>query len=804
MSAFSASHAPSVPPTHSHPPTHVPTHHHESSAEVTEAATTFVLASSAIGIVFAVFQFLQVRRVDLFGRRRFTAGTTYQSIDSEQTGRSLLTDQERSDKIVMIYNAIRQGADGFLFAEYTRCLLFCIVFGLGTFVATSRVRSEGCDPHKHGGCESEWQWKKGGLTALAFFVGAATSIFCGYLGMKVATFSNARTCVSCSDAVAPHTKGFNTAFQAGSVMGFGLVGTTLIVLYGLLVAYNDVYPFDESTTMFECITGFGLGGSAIALFGRVGGGIFTKAADVGADLAGKVVQGIPEDDPRNPGVIADNVGDNVGDVAGAGSDLFGSLAESTCASLILAGSSKALVSAGWTALVAPLIISALGILICMVVTFVATHVHPVRKEADVEQALKIQLLLTALGVSAALYPVLNWALPAKFDLETVKGENDTLEGTPLKAYLCTVAGLWAGTIIGFVTEYFTSHSYTPTREVARSAETGAATVIIYGMALGFKSTIVPVALIASVVYVSFTSLDMYGVSLGAIGMLSTLTTALTIDVFGPVSDNAGGIAEMAELPENVREVTDSLDAAGNTTAAIGKGFAIGSACLVGLALFGAFVKRTGLDAKDISVLNPVIFSFLLIGAMIPYWFSAMTMKSVGTAASALITEVARQFREIPGLLEGTPGHAPAEYARCIAIATDAALQQMIPPGILILSAPILTGVLFGVPAVAGLLAGAISSSACCALSMSNAGGAWDNAKKYVEKGGIVINGVVQKKGTDYHKAVVVGDTVGDPFKDTSGPSLNIVMKLMAVTSLVFVDLFMSINNGNGLVNWQEA
>jgi len=306
-----------------------------------------------------------------------------------------------------------------------------------------------------------------------------------------------------------------------------------------------------------------------------------------------------------------------------------------------------------------------------------------------------------------------------------------------------------------------------------------------------------------VVYVSFTSLDMYGVSLGAIGMLSTLTTALTIDVFGPVSDNAGGIAEMAHMPENVRDVTDSLDAAGNTTAAIGKGFAIGSACLVGLALFGAFAKRCGLNASDVSVLNPVIFSFLLIGAMIPYWFSAMTMKSVGFAAKAMVLEVKRQFDTIEGLLEGTPGHAPADYTKCIKISTDAALREMIPPGILIMATPILTGVIFGTSAVAGLLAGAISSSVQLALSMSNAGGAWDNSKKYVEKGGISINGVVQKKGSEIHKAAVTGDTVGDPFKDTSGPALNIVMKLMAVLSLVFADFFMSINNGDGLIHWKE-
>lgn len=471
---------------------------------------------------------------------------------------------------------------------------------------------------------------------------------------------------------------------------------------------------------------------------------------------------------------------------------------------MLAHASAGLINAGWTAMMLPLIISGLGLLICMVVTLVPIYVTPVKRESDIERQLKIQLFLTAVGVTAALYPVIMWAIPPEFDIETVRGTGHVIKGTPMKAFLCTISGLWAGTIIGFVTEYYTSYSYKPTVEVAQSAETGSATVIIYGMALGFKSCIIPVFLIATVVYVSFTSLDMYGVSLGALGMLSTLSTALTIDTFGPIADNAGGIAEMAGLHESVRKVTDSLDSAGNTTAAIGKGFAIGSACLVGLALFGAFIKRCGLNAQDVSVLNPVIFSFLLIGAMIPYWFSALTMKSVGFAAKAMVLEVKRQFDTIPGLLEGTPGHAPADYAKCIQIATDAALKEMIPPGILIMFTPIITGVLFGTSAVAGLLAGAIASSVQLALAMSNAGGAWDNAKKYVEKGGIVLNGELQKKGSEIHKATVTGDTVGDPFKDTSGPALNIVMKLMAVLSLVFADFFMSINNGNGLIHWKEV
>ncbi|KAH9254576.1 V-type H(+)-translocating pyrophosphatase [Batrachochytrium salamandrivorans] len=766
-----------------------------SSSEVTVGATLFILASILVGLVFSLAQFSLVRKIKVGGEATLASsshGSDYASIQEE--GEAL--DSTRMGKIEQIYNAVREGADGFIVQEYSRATAFSLGFSVLVFFLTSREKDDVSG-------DVEWKWEKGLLTTLAFVVGCVTSMFCGFLGMKVAVFSNARTTISCASPNDAYTLGFNTSFRAGSVVGFGLVSATLASLYILLVAFNRAYPFEKSVDMFECVTGFGLGGSCIALFGRVGGGIFTKAADVGADLAGKVVNNIPEDDPRNPAVIADNVGDNVGDVAGAGSDLFGSLAEATCASLILAHASRGLVEAGWTALMLPLIITALGIFVCMLCTLVPTFIKPVKEERDIELTLKWQLFLTALGMTAVLYPVIAWALPSKFELQTVEGLGHVIEGTPFKAFGCTVTGLWAGTVIGFITEYYTSHTYNPTREVAMSAETGAATVIIYGMALGYKSCVAPVFLIAATVYVSFNTLDMYGVSLAAIGMLSTLTTALTIDVFGPISDNAGGIAEMANLPERVREVTDSLDAAGNTTAAIGKGFAIGSACLVGLALFGAFVRRCGMDANQVSVLNPVIFSFLLVGAMIPYWFSAMTMKSVGFAAKAMVMEVKRQFDTIPGLLEGTPGHAPADYAKCIKIATDAALKEMVPPAILILSTPILTGVLFGTGAVAGLLAGAIASSVQLAIAMSNAGGAWDNSKKFVEKGMVVVNGQAQKKGSEWHKSVVVGDTVGDPFKDTSGPALNIVMKLMAVLSLVFADFFMSINSGKGLIHWKE-
>merc|ERR1719253_816965 len=391
--------------------------------------------------------------------------------------------------------------------------------------------------------------------------------------------------------------------------------------------------------------------------------------------------------------------------------------------------------------------------------------------------------------------------PKSFASACVEGVNSTkcVSSAPFAAFSCIAAGLWGGCIIGFITEYYTSHSYSPVREVARSTETGAATNIIYGLALGYKSTIVPVGILPGIVFASFSLMDMYGVSLAALGMLGTLSTCLAIDVYGPICDNAGGIAEMAELPETVREKTDALDAAGNTTAAIGKGFAIGSACLVGLALFGAFVTRAHLELASVSLVSPLIFASLVFGAMIPYWFSAMTMKSVGQAANEMVREVARQFREIPGLLEGTPGHAPPDHAKCIEISTDASLREMIAPAVLVMTTPLAFGILLGNAPVAGMLAGAIVSSIQMAISSSNTGGAWDNAKKYVEKGSVSIDGVVQGKGSELHKAAVVGDTVGDPLKDTSGPALNIVMKLMAILSLVFADFFLSINNGKGLL-----
>ena len=777
-----------------------------------------IVAPAAFGIVFAYWLYKKLCKISLFRQSREDDEALLRRMEMADAGEA---EADSYQKLRQIYRDIQAGAKAFLAAEYRMCLAFLAVFGVAMIFFVAKV-------------ESGWDFKIGTLTAFSFFVGGITSMVSGYIGMMIAVFTNAR-CTMCAtqtpDSLA-WKESFNSAFRGGAVMGFALSGLGIVVMYFLMCMYVSAFDVAvEAVKLFECIAGFGLGGSAIAMFGRVGGGIYTKAADVGADLAGKVVAGIPEDDPRNPATIADNVGDNVGDVAGMGSDLFGSFGEATCAALVIAAQSHDLVSAGWDTLIFPLYISSVGILVCIATSFVATDFRPVRSEASIEEVLKTQLTLSTVGMTVAMFPVCAMFMPQEFYLGPKSFASACVEGVntskcvtmgPMSAFCCIAAGLWGGLIIGFVTEYYTSHSYSPVREVARSTETGAATNIIYGLALGYKSTIIPVGILAGIVFVAFSLMDMYGVALAALGMLGTLSTCLAIDVYGPICDNAGGIAEMAELPEAVREKTDALDAAGNTTAAIGKGFAIGSAALVSLALTAAFVTRTEVLENGVNLLNPTVFAFLLVGSMLPYWFSAMTMKSVGIAAMEMVKEVKRQFDTIPGLLEGTPGHAPPDHARCIKISTDASLREMVPPAILVMTAPILTGMFFGVEAVVGLLAGGMASGVQLAISASNTGGAWDNAKKYVEKGGLYIDmpkrdevtgeimrdefgspilvSVRQRKGSECHKAAVVGDTVGDPLKDTSGPALNILMKLMAIISLVFADFFMSINNGQGYFN----
>jgi len=739
-------------------------------------AEAFIVSASIFGMLFAGYLFWEVSKIKVTRR-----GDGYSLLASNVRAQT-------ADRLFEIYTAIQDGARAFLLAEYTLCLAFIIVFGGVILVLTSYVNKDGV----------MFDWTFGALTATAFAVGGLTSMAAGYLGMMVAVYANARTTVSAMrEGCRGWVESFNCAFRAGGVMGFGLTSLALLVLFILIRIFETKYPLSsDAKKLFEAIAGYGLGGSSIAMFGRVGGGIYTKAADVGADLAGKVVENIPEDDPRNPATIADNVGDNVGDVAGMGSDLFGSLAESTCAALVISSQSTELVNAGWPAILFPLAITACGIFVSAVTTFVATHVYPVKAEKDVETVLKIQIFTSTALMTGILIPVADLLLPVTFSV-------GVYEVTPMKAFYCIAMGLWGGCIVGFVTEYFTSHSYAPVRELARSCETGAATNIIYGLALGYKSAIIPITIISASVYVGFSIAGMYGVALAALGFLGTLATCLAIDVYGPICDNAGGIAEMSELPAEVRDKTDALDAAGNTTAAIGKGFAIGSAALVSLALFGGFITR--INQTTINILSPITFAGLFMGAMLPYWFTAMTMKSVGVAAIEMVKEVKHQFATIPGLLEGLPGHGPPDHARCIKISTDASLREMIAPGMLVMLSPIITGSLFGVHAVSGLLVGSLTSGVQLAISQSNTGGAWDNAKKYVEKGCVSVEDrhgklIVQGKGSDIHKAAVVGDTVGDPLKDTSGPALNILMKLMAIISLVFGDFFMSINDGRGLLN----
>jgi len=739
------------------------------------SATSVIFGSALLGLVWAFIQFRIISKIEIKG------DADLDSLTSSPYGE----DESKTERLIEIYNAIYEGAESFLKAEYTYCLIFVAIFSVIIFALVS--------------WGTDYDFARGMFTSLSFVLGALTSILSGYLGMKVAVYSNVRTTVSAQQP--GWTACFNTAFRAGAVMGFALCGLGIFMLYATMLAFKMYYPVEEEWIyLTECLTGYGLGGSSIAMFGRVGGGIYTKAADVGADLVGKVVHGIPEDDPRNPATIADNVGDNVGDVAGMGSDLFGSFAEATCAALVIGNSVAS--SGGWDALVFPIVVSAVGIIVCLICSFLATHIRPVTMEKDVETALKLQLISTTVLMIPAITSAAKSFLPEEFTIAATVG-NATLTISPTDASSCVIMGAVSGLIIGLVTEYYTSHSYKPVRELADSCKTGAATNMIYGIALGYKSVVIPVIVLAGAIYYSFNLCDMYGVALAAIGFLSNLATGLTIDVYGPVCDNAGGIAEMAELEPFVREKTDALDAAGNTTAAIGKGFAIGSAALVSLALFGAFVTRIRASSEDtlfvtgVNILEPVTFAFFIIGCMIPFAFAAMTMKSVGLAAMEMVMEVQRQFDEKPHLLDANPTERP-DYDACIAISTKASLKEMIPPGAMVILTPLLTGIFFGVNAVSGLLVGSLGASVQLAISMSNSGGAWDNAKKYIEKA--PADSALKGKGSDIHKAAVVGDTVGDPFKDTSGPALNIVMKLMAVLSLVFADTFYAVNAGKGLFN----
>eukprot|EP00270_Netrium_digitus_P009102 TRINITY_DN2761_c0_g1_i4.p1 TRINITY_DN2761_c0_g1~~TRINITY_DN2761_c0_g1_i4.p1 ORF type:complete len:778 (+),score=226.46 TRINITY_DN2761_c0_g1_i4:62-2335(+) len=726
--------------------------------------SVFIPITALIGIVFAVFQWNVVSKVKV------------EPGSEEEEGLSGGVQQ-----IAEIQAAISLGATSFLTTEYIYLGIFMGGFSVIIFLFLGSVDNFSTEWSP---CESDATALCAPATAnalfstLAFILGALTSTLSGFLGMKIATYANARTTLEARKGIGA---AFIVAFRSGAVMGFLLAANGLIVLF-ITISLYKIYYGDDWKSLFETITGYGLGGSSVALFGRVGGGIYTKAADVGADLVGKVEKDIPEDDPRNPAVIADNVGDNVGDIAGMGSDLFGSFAESTCAALVIASISDFGANRDFIAMCFPLLISASGILVCLLTTLVATDFTLLTEKRQIEPALKNQLIISTILMTPVIFLVSYLALPASFSINVVGSSPKEVQYWG--AFLCVAAGLWAGLIIGYVTEFFTSNAYQPVRDVADACRTGAATNIIFGLALGYQSVIIPVFAIAAAIYLSFELAAMYGIALAALGMLSTLSTGLAIDAYGPISDNAGGIAEMAGMGEEIRERTDALDAAGNTTAAIGKGFAIGSAALVSLALFGAYVSRAQVGV--VNVTEPQAFVGLLVGAMLPYWFSAMTMKSVGKAALAMVEEVRNQFATIEGLMEGT---AKPDYKRCVAISTAASLREMVPPGALVMLSPVVVGVLFGTTTLAGLLAGALVSGVQVAISASNTGGAWDNAKKYIEAGNTEHARQLGPKGSSCHKAAVIGDTVGDPLKDTSGPSLNILIKLMAVESLVFAPFF---------------
>ena len=694
-----------------------------------------------------------------------------------------------TDKMKKIAGHISEGAMAFLKSEYRILAIF--VLSVAILLAVS-ANSEDSSP----------------LIAVSFIVGALCSALAGFIGMKVATKANVRTTNAARTSLG---SALEIAFAGGSVMGMGVVGLGVIGLAGLFIIYADLFGVSQVADLNRVITiltGFSFGASSIALFARVGGGIYTKAADVGADLVGKVEAGIPEDHPLNPATIADNVGDNVGDVAGMGADLFESYVGSIVGTMVLGASFFGIAEFadkfnGLGAVLLPLIIAGVGIFMSILGTFFVR----VKEGGNPQKALNMGEFISSILTIIAIYFIIDYLLPTEWIYkDKLYGETYTI--TSLNIFFATVIGLIAGVLIGLITEYFTGTDKRPVLSIAKQSVTGAATNIIAGLGTGMISTALPILVLAITIILAFHLGGLYGIAIAAVGMLSNTGIQLAVDAYGPISDNAGGIAEMSDLPKEVRSKTDKLDAVGNTTAAIGKGFAIGSAALTALALFGAFMTAADISSIDIS--KATVMAGLFIGAMLPYLFSAMAMNAVGKAAMSMIQEVRRQFESIPALKAALSvmkkntdkersewsdedkntfdaADGTAEYGKCVAISTKAAIRKMVVPGLLAVLSPVIMGYLGGAEMLGGLLAGVTASGVLMAIFQSNAGGAWDNAKKMIEEG-IVIDNVKYGKGSEPHKAAVVGDTVGDPFKDTSGPSLNILIKLMSVVSLVIAPL----------------